>query len=170
MAALGPRCCMWALSSCSEQGPLFVAVHRLLTAVASPIAEHRLQACGLQELWCTGLVAPWHVGSSRTIARTQVPCIGRRIPNHCTTREAPTAFFLFPFSWNIFFHPLPLSLYVSLGLKWVSCRQHIYGSCFCIHSASLCCLVGAFNPFMFKVIINMYVPIIIFLIVLGLFL
>ena len=23
-------------------------------------------------------------------------------------------------------------------LKWVSCRQHIYGSCFCIHSASLC--------------------------------
>ena len=42
-------------------------------------------------------------------------------------------------------------------------------SCFFIHSASLCLLVGAFNPFPFKVIINMYVPIIIFLIVLGLF-
>ena len=28
------------------------------------------------------------------------------------------------------------------------------GSCFCIHSASLCLLVGAFNPFTFKVIIN----------------
>ena len=37
-----------------------------------------------------------------------------------------------------------------LGLKWVSCRQHIQGSCFCIHSASLCFLVGAFNPFTFK--------------------
>ena len=23
---------------------------------------------------------------------------------------------------------------MSLGLKWISCRQHIYGSCFCIHS------------------------------------
>ena len=45
-----------------------------------------------------------------------------------------------------------------------------YGSCFCIHSASLCLLVGAFNPFTFKVIIDMYVTITIFLIVLGLFL
>ena len=36
-----------------------------------------------------GLVAPWHVGSSQTRARTRVPCIGRQIPNHCTTREAP---------------------------------------------------------------------------------
>ena len=36
-----------------------------------------------------GLVAPRHVGSSQTRARTRVPCIGRRILNHCTTREAP---------------------------------------------------------------------------------
>ena len=35
-----------------------------------------------------GLVAPRHVGSSWTRARTCVPCIGRRILNHCTTREA----------------------------------------------------------------------------------
>ena len=32
-----------------------------------------------------------------------------------------------------------------------------------------CLLVGAFNPFMFKVIIDMYVPMTIFLIVLGCF-
>ena len=43
-------------------------------------------------------------------------------------------------------------------------RWRIYGSCFCIHSASLCLLVGAFNPFKFKVIIDIYVPIAIFLI------
>ena len=191
-------------------------------------------------------------------------------------RIAVPAFFWFPFAWNIFFHPLTFSLYVSLGLKWVSCRQHIYGSCvffvflklfiylfisgcvgssllregflqlrqvgatphrgawapplswplllrstgsrrtgsavvahgpscsaacgilpdqgsnpcplhqhadsqpprhqgstgscFCIHSASLCLLVGSFNPFIFKVIIDMYVPITIFIIVLGLLL
>ena len=51
---------------------------------------------------------------------------------------------------------------VSLGLKWVSCRQHVYGSCFCMHSATLCFLFGAFNPFTFKVIIDIYVPIAIF--------
>ena len=39
-----------------------------------------------------------------------------------------------------------------------------------IKSASLGLLVGAFNPFTFEVIINMYVTITIFLIVLGLFL
>ena len=84
-------------------------------------------------------------------------------------RNATPAFFCFPISWNIFFHPLTFSLYVSLDLKWVSCTQHIYGSCFCIHSASLCLLVGAFNPFTFKVMITLSVPITIFLIVLGLF-
>ena len=36
-----------------------------------------------------GLVAPRHVGSSRTRARTQVPCTGRWILNHCATREVP---------------------------------------------------------------------------------
>ena len=83
-------------------------------------------------------------------------------------RIATPVFFSFPFAWNILFPPLTISVYVSLGLKWVSCRQHIYGSFFHIHSASLCLLVGAFNPFAFKVIINMYVPI--FSVVLGLLL
>ena len=41
-----------------------------------------------QQLWLTGLVAPRHVGSSQTRARTRVPCIGRQILNHCATREA----------------------------------------------------------------------------------
>ena len=35
-----------------------------------------------------GLVAPWHAGSSQTRARIHVSCIVRRIPSHCTTREA----------------------------------------------------------------------------------
>ena len=37
--------------------------------------------------WHTGLVAPRPVGFSRTRARTHVPCIGRQILNHWTTRE-----------------------------------------------------------------------------------
>ena len=43
-------------------------------------------------MWLTGLVAPWHVGSSQTRARTRVPCIGRQILNHCATREALAVF------------------------------------------------------------------------------
>ena len=36
-----------------------------------------------------GLVAPRHMGSSWTRDQTYVPCIGRQILNHCTTREVP---------------------------------------------------------------------------------
>ena len=41
-ATLGLRCRMRAFSSGREQGLLFVAVLRLLIAVASPGVEHRL--------------------------------------------------------------------------------------------------------------------------------
>ena len=41
-----------------------------------------------QWLWHTGLGAPQHVGSSQTRDWTHVPCIGRWILNHWTTREA----------------------------------------------------------------------------------
>ena len=70
---------------------------------------------------------------------------------------------------NLFFHLLTVSLNVSQGLKW-SLAYSIYMGLLFIHLVSLCLLVGAFNPFPFKVIINIYVPISIFLIVLGLFL
>ena len=41
-------------------------------------------------------------------------------------RIAVPAFLCFPFAQNIFLHPLTFSLYVSLHLKCVSGRQHIY--------------------------------------------
>ena len=40
-------------------------------------------------MWRTGLVAPRHVGSSQIRDQTRVPCTGRRILNHCATREVP---------------------------------------------------------------------------------
>ena len=65
-------------------------------------------------MWLTGVVAPRHVGSSQTRARTRVPCIGRQILNHCATREAP--------------HPnldlvctLRTCLTVAPGLSFVAC-------------------------------------------------
>ena len=56
LAALGLRCCVRAFSSCGKQRLLFVAVRRLLIAVASLVAEYRLQACGLPQLWHAGSV------------------------------------------------------------------------------------------------------------------
>ena len=35
-----------------------------------------------QQLWCSGLAGPWHVGSSQTRNQTCVHGIGRRIPHH----------------------------------------------------------------------------------------
>ena len=46
-----------------------------------------------QRPWLTGPAAPRHVGSSRTGARTRVPCLGRQTLNSCATRDAlPGAF------------------------------------------------------------------------------
>ena len=45
---------------------------------------------------------------------------------------------------------------MSLGLKWVSCKQHIDGSCFLIHSVTLCLLIGALSPLTFRVSTERY--------------
>ena len=42
LSALGLHCCARAFSSCGKLGLLFIAVRRLLIAVASLVAEHRL--------------------------------------------------------------------------------------------------------------------------------
>ena len=47
VAVLGLHLCARAFSSCGERGPFFIAVHRPLTIVASPVAGHRLQTCRL---------------------------------------------------------------------------------------------------------------------------
>ena len=45
-----------------------------------------------QSLWHRGLIAPGHVESSQIRDRTCVPCIGRWMLNHWTTREVPYIF------------------------------------------------------------------------------
>ena len=86
---------------------VFVAAHRLSLVVTvgghSRVAE-RASLCGglllqssgpgyagsraqAQQLWCTSLAAPQHADSSRTRDRTCVPCIGRWILYHWTTKE-----------------------------------------------------------------------------------
>ena len=60
LAALGLRCCMWAFSSCSKRGLLFVAVWAshcggfsccgawAIGAQASVVAAHGLSSCGVR--------------------------------------------------------------------------------------------------------------------------
>ena len=93
MAVLGLHFCARAFSSCGKRGPLLIAVRGPLTFAASPVAEHRLQTRRLSSCGSRGPVAPRHVGSSQTRARTRVPCIGRQILNHCATREVHAASF-----------------------------------------------------------------------------
>ena len=78
-----------------------------------------LSCCGAQapdaqaqQLWLTGPVAPRHMGSSQTRARTRVPCIGRQTLNHCATREALIFFF------NLFI------LFIYFWLCWVFVTVH----------------------------------------------
>ena len=66
LAALGLRCCVRAFCSCSEWGPLLIAVHRLLIAVASCCRAWALGtwasvvvARGLQST-ASAAVAHWH--------------------------------------------------------------------------------------------------------------
>ena len=68
-------------------------------------------------MWCTGLAAPRHVGSSRTRTRTCVPCIGRRILNHCATREVPIIIFLNKF------------IYLFLAALGLCCCTRAFSSC-----------------------------------------
>ena len=82
-------------------------------------------------------------------------------------RIATPAVFCFPFAWNMFFYSLTFNLYVSWGLKWVSCRQHIYGSYFL--SIQPVCVSWLERLIHLHLIIDTYVLIAIFLIVWGWF-
>ena len=50
LAVVGLHCFAWVLPSCGEQGLLFIVPLRLLTAMASLVAEHRFQARGLRSV------------------------------------------------------------------------------------------------------------------------
>ena len=78
-----------AFSSCSDQGPFFVAIRGLFIA-ASLVMEHGLQwfqHVG-SEVVAHGLSFPEACGISWTRDQTCVACISRQILNHWTTREA----------------------------------------------------------------------------------
>ena len=92
-----------------------VVEHRLQT--------HRLSSCG-SRAWVVAHVAPRHVGSSQTRARTRVPCIGRQTLNHCATKEALVSTILIIFSNQLHdFHGLHEAKSPSCNSLCVSCAH-----------------------------------------------
>ena len=80
LTVLGLYCCTQAFSTCGKR--------RLLIAVASLAVK-----CGLQYSWHMGLAAVRHMESSLTRGQVHVPCIGRQVLSHWTTREVQTLVF-----------------------------------------------------------------------------
>ena len=81
------KLCMCILFGCSGSSLLPTGL-LWLRRVGATLCGMRASPQWLLWLWSTGLAAPWHVGSSQTRDQTRAPCIDRRIPTHCTTREA----------------------------------------------------------------------------------
>ena len=100
MAVLGLRFCARAFSSCGKGGHSSSRCAGL--SLSRPLL---LRSTGSRRagsvILLTGSVAPRHVGSSQTRARTRVPCIGRQILNHCATREAQYSFSYFNISNSV---------------------------------------------------------------------
>ena len=118
-------------------------------------ATLQLQCAGFSLLWllllwsslcsmasvavCPGIVALRHVESSRSRNQTGVPCIGRQIVNHWTTREVLLVYFthtslylLVPYSY--FAPPSSLSPLVTTSLFSISVSLFVF--CY-IHSLAL---------------------------------
>ena len=69
---------------------LFLAATRLHCCVqASQCGDFSCCRVWAQQLQFMGLTALQHVVSSWTRAQTHIPCTGKQIPNHWTTREVP---------------------------------------------------------------------------------
>ena len=104
---LGLHCCTRAFSSCHECG--------------------LLSSCGVQDsrAWASvvaarGLSCSVACGSSLTRDWTCVPCIGRQILNHWTTRDVPISVLLIP-NTQLFFRRWPSDSPAALPAKVGSC-------------------------------------------------
>ena len=107
VSALSLPCCMRALSSCGERGAILCCGARashcggFACCRAGALRQSSFSNCGCgtwaQWLWCLSVLALWHMGSSWTRDRNDVPCIARWILTHGTnTQGSPDDIFYFP--------------------------------------------------------------------------
>ena len=90
-------------------------------------------------MWLTGLVAPWHVGSSQTRARTRVLYIGWQILNDCATREAPKALIFklgihafMELMWKALIFKLGIHAFMELMFSWERRHTNQPNGCICV--------------------------------------
>ena len=100
LAASGLSCSVWGATlrcgAWASHHSVFPRCScRSLGTRASVVVVHGLSSCGLRALECrlsscgAQLSCSAAHGIFRTRAQTRVPCVGRRILNHCATREVP---------------------------------------------------------------------------------
>ena len=151
---MGLHCFVWAFSSCGEWGLLFVVVCGFLIVVLL-VAQHRLQAHGLQQLQHMGsvVVAPrfqstgsivlahglscsMACGTSQIRNQTCVPCITRQILIYCATREVPLPNFFFScaqFLVNVFFSCISLCCLNISPLSDILFFSHCFFTVDCVY-------------------------------------
>ena len=87
---MGLHCCSWVSLVASSWGSSSLwCTDFSLRSTGSRLSG--FSSCGMQaqQLWLVVLVALRPVESPQTRDQTGVRCIGRRIFNHCATREVP---------------------------------------------------------------------------------
>ena len=108
------------------------------------------------------------MGSSQTRARTRVPCIGRQILNHCTTREALASFILMLCYWssehlglsNLFdelaFHHYEMSFFMSDNITcyWINLVIKVANPAFLW---LMYVWHVSFHSFAFHLLVNLYI-------------
>ena len=96
LAVLGLRLLSGLFSSCGKRGYLqlqctgFSLLWVLWPSLGFRSCSLQAPYGGAQKLWCVGLVAPKHMGSSPIRDQTHVPSIGRWILYHWPTRDVPS--------------------------------------------------------------------------------
>ena len=120
LAVLGLRCfSARAFSKLQWAGAILIAAFSLQWLLL-------VQSTGSRQVgsvvWHTGSVTPRHVGSSGTRDWTRVPCIGRQILIHCSTRWVS--------KMNVFENTFPWLVNTSLCLlrhvnHWASCYVYV---------------------------------------------
>ena len=83
-------------------------------------------------LWFSDLGFFGQIPRSRTVESFFVSCYSLCFKVYFGWYKYGFFIFLFLFSWNIFSHPFTFSPCRPFILRWVSCKQQLYGPCFLI--------------------------------------
>ena len=113
--------CGFFLSSCGAQAPGHVG--SVVCSMQALAEACKLSSCGVQDLLPRGM---WDL-SSPTRDRTCVPCVGRWILYHWTSREVPGIVFFFFLLFIIIF--LNLFIYLFMAALGLHCCARAFSSC-----------------------------------------